>query len=142
MKTTEAGNLKDVSNWRPISILPIPSKILEKLVQKDFIDFLNGNDLLSNAQYGFRQGFSTAEAIFDYTKDLYTARNNHKYVASIYIDVRKAFDCISHNLLLQHLKDSKINRTMLMWFHAYLNPFTTRFLVTQCNFVQYIGLPC
>ena len=79
----KTGNLKDVTNWRPISILPVPSKILEKLVQKHFIGFLNDKSLLSQCQYGFRKGFSTAEAIYDYISDLYNARNNHNYVASV-----------------------------------------------------------
>ena len=117
----KSGKLQDMSNWRPISILPVPSKILEKLVQKYFIEFSNTHTLLSGNQYGFRQSYSTAEAIYDYTEDLYNARDKHNYVASVYIDMKKAFDCVSHNLHLHRLQAAKLNRTMLIWFHAYLS---------------------
>ena len=118
----KTGNLKNVSNWRPISILSVPSKIMEKLIQNHLMLFLESNDLLSQHQYGFRVGKSTGEAIFDFVEDLFLARNNSHAVATCFVDIglRKAFDCVSHSILLSALKNSKLNVHLLNWLESYL----------------------
>ena len=60
----KGGNKTDPSDWRPITQICVPAKLLEKIVQKRIIDYLNTNNVLSDFQYGFRKGRSTQQAIF------------------------------------------------------------------------------
>ena len=71
----KGGNLKDPSNWRPITQTPLPAKMLEKLVQKRFFNILEKTNYISDSQYGFMPGRSTQSAIYDISKDIYDARN-------------------------------------------------------------------
>ena len=52
----KSGNLNSITNWRPISLLPLPGKLIEKIVQKHMLEFLESNNLLDNSQHGFRPG--------------------------------------------------------------------------------------
>ena len=64
----KSGNLKQPKNWRPISILPLPGKMLEKCCYRFIEDHLVDNNILSDQQYGFRKGRSTCHAIFELVK--------------------------------------------------------------------------
>ena len=63
----KTGSLSDISNWRPINLLPIPGRILEKIVHSNILGHLRNNKILSRAQYDFRPGLGTGDAIFDFT---------------------------------------------------------------------------
>ena len=93
---------------------------MERLYHIHLSHFLENKEALSSQQYGFRKGHSTAEAVYDFLADLYHTRNNHQYVASVFIDIRKAFDCVNHDILLTQLEEAGINRTVLLWLRAYL----------------------
>lgn len=67
----KSGDRDDINNYRPISILPVISKILEKLINKRLIAYLNKYGILSKSQYGFREGISTEDVIMDLTKKHY-----------------------------------------------------------------------
>ena len=96
----KSGNLKLPKNWRPISILPLPGKLLEKCCHQFIDDHLARNNILSNCQYGFRKNRSTSHAIFELVKYISENVNNRRYVTSLYLDMAKAFDSISHTILL------------------------------------------
>ena len=83
--------------------------------------FLDENDLLSESQYGFRPGRSTAEAIFDFCDDVLTVQNDSAFTAAIFIDIKKAFDCVNHSMLIDSLSRSNINPFLLRWLIAYLS---------------------
>ena len=70
------------------------------------LEFLERNNLLDNSQHGFRPGRGTADAVFDFDNELYDARDEGPVVATCSVDFRKAFDCVSHPLLIK--KRSKI----------------------------------
>ena len=117
----KGGNLKDPSNWRPITQTLLPAKLLEKLVQKRFFKILSDFNVLSPLQYGFLPGRSTQLAIFDILKDLYEAINSKLDTGLVFLDVQKAFDSLDHNMLLLKLQTLGVSGKMLQWFYSYLD---------------------
>ena len=93
----------DLNNYRPISVLPVVSKIFEKVVFDQAYAFLNKNNLLSDIQSGFRPLHSTLTAMLDVTDKWYTNMDSGLINAVLFIDLKKAFDTIDHNILLQKL---------------------------------------
>ena len=103
-----------VSGLRPISVLPLPGKIFEKLIHSQLYSYINRNKLISDSQGGFRPNYSTNSTIAQFTDYIYSNINQHKITQSIFIDFSKAFDTINYNILykkLEHcfLKDPAIN---------------------------------
>ena len=108
-------------NYRPISILPSISKLLEKAVAKRLNKFLDVNKLLSNPQHGFRTGHNTTTAITIALDFVTRALDNKKYCLGTFLDVSKAFDFIDHNILIKKLFNYGIRGISLSWFQNYLN---------------------
>ena len=98
------GSKDDVNNYRPISILPTLSKIIEKWIQKHLMSFLNNHNLLHEKQSGFREGHSTESALILMIDSWLKAINDEKFDGCLMVDFRKAFDLVDHNILLQKLK--------------------------------------
>lgn len=111
------GDEEDVNNFRPISLLPIISKILEKIVANQLMSFLESNQLLSNCQHGFRSRLSTETALIKVTEKLYSNMENKKISLLILLDLSKAFDSISHEILLNKFEKLRIDP---FWFRDYL----------------------
>ena len=97
----KSGDKSSPSNYRPISLLPVFSKIFEKVIYQRLIDHLNNNAILNEHQYGFRNNVSTESASFVLLNEILTALNNKQMVGGIFCDLHKAFDCINHALLLE-----------------------------------------
>ena len=98
-------NYTNVDNYRPISLLSITSKVLEKFVSNLIVDHLQSNNPLSNSQWGFRECRSTCTALLDVTHSWLSALNRGEEAIIIFFDFRKAFDSIPHALLLDRLRD-------------------------------------
>ena len=116
----KAGAKDDVNNYRPISILPTLSKVIEKWVNKQFLEYLNSFDLLHKSQSGFRPKHSTESALTQMVDSWLKAVNVGKLVGCVLIDFRKAFDLVDHKVLLKKLKCYKCHETCLRWFKSYL----------------------
>ena len=116
----KVGNNHLVNNWRPISIVPLIGKLMEKLCTNLLNKHLGLNDILCDEQYGFRPKRSTSLAIFNYIKNITQEINLKKLVGSIYLDFAKAFDSINHELLICKLKDMGVNRKLVVWIQNYL----------------------
>ena len=99
----KGGNDQIVTNYRPISLLPLLSKLIEKIVHKKLYAHLTENHLLDNRQGGFRLGHSTAKTCANFTEDLYKAINNNQTTIAVYIDAMKAFDTVNHQILIRGL---------------------------------------
>lgn len=84
------------------------------------MDFLEGNNLLSNKQYGFLPGRSTQEALVDHINQITEAVESGKKMAAVYIDLKKAFDSIDHDVLLSKLENLGVCDFMYNWFRSYL----------------------
>ena len=97
----KAGAKDDVNNYRPISILPTLSKIIEKWVNKQFLEYLNSFDLLHKSQSGFRPKHSTESALTQMVDSWLKAVNVGKLIGCVLVDFRKAFDLVDHKVLLK-----------------------------------------
>ena len=114
----KSGNISDINNYRPISLLPILSKILEKVVANQLVSFLESNKLLSNSQHGFRPNLSTETALLKVTDKIYHNIDNKKVSLLILLDLSKAFDSVNHKILLKKCTKVRVDPT---WFKEYLS---------------------
>lgn len=108
------------TNYRPISILPCFSKILEKLVFNRLYDYLLQHNFLYDSQYGFRQNYSTDMAVIEIHDRIVKELNEGKSVIGVFMDLSKAFDSLSHDILLQKMQHYGIKGLSLKWFQSYL----------------------
>lgn len=122
----KGGNDDDIMNYRPISLLPIISKVLEKLMNNRLKKFLETKNLLSPNQYGFRSGRSTEDAVLMVTDDIIKHLDKGENCVGIFLDLAKAFDTVSIPILLAKLEMIGIRGTSLHWFKSYLTNRTQR----------------
>jgi len=115
------GDKTNPSNYRPISLLSIFDKILEKLMYKRLYSFLNKNSILYQYQFGFRRHHSTSLALLELTDSLYSHLDTHDMVIGMYFDLQKAFDTVDHNILLRKLYNYGIRGIVHDWFRNYLS---------------------
>ena len=116
----KSGDNDDINNYRPISILPTISKLIEKWVDINFSLFLNNFNLLHKSQSGFRAKHSTESAMILMVDSWLKALNAGKLVGCVMVDFRKAFDLVDHQILLKKLQSYKCSDTCLSWFKSYL----------------------
>ena len=96
----KAGDINEVTNYRPISILFIFSKILEKLVHTRTLSFLKSHLVLTPTQYGFRPKYSTFHALLDITNSALDNIEKKLYTGLVFLNLTKAFDTANHSILL------------------------------------------
>ena len=99
----KGGKIDEINNYRPISILSSLSKIFEKVINKRFIDFLKKYNVISDYQFGFREGMSTTLALADICDQFQNALDNNEITCGIFIDLAKAFDTVNHSKLLKKM---------------------------------------
>lgn len=114
------GEKVNLGNHRPISILPDISKIFEKVVHRQLYNYLKHFNILYEGQFGFRQGVSTSQAIQNMLQYAYKELDSDNYVFSLFLDFRKAFDCVDHQILLSKLSHIGIRGLPFDWFKSYL----------------------
>jgi hypothetical protein len=114
------GDKSSVTNYRPISQLSNFGLVLESIVCTHLDDFLEGNNLISANQYGFRKSRSTILQLLEILNDWTKALDSKRNLDVIYLDIQKAFDSVSHAKLVQVLESFGINRCLLTWMTNYL----------------------
>ena len=107
-------------NYRPISVLSVLSKLLEKHVARSFMDYLLQNGLLYEMQSAFRQGHSTESALISLTDQILLSLDQDKVTGMVFVDFRKAFDVVDHQLLMTKLRLYRVSDSALSWFRSYL----------------------
>ena len=114
-------NITGPEDLRPISLLPLPRKIVEHLLYTQIDHFLEAHALLTDKQNGFRTKRSTVYTIFDFTSDLLTSYNDNLNVIAIYIDFKKAFDTVNHKKLINKLKNFNFSENLIKLLQNYLD---------------------
>ena len=117
----KSGDKLSPDNYRPISLLPNFSKILEKIVSNRLIGFLGDHNLISEHQFGFRKGHSTIHPLMLFMNNLTSALNKKQISIAIFCDLRKAFDTVNHKILLDKLQNMGVRGVELLWFKNYLS---------------------
>lgn len=115
------GSKDDLNNYRPISVTSVVSKIFERLVYNQFYEYLSANQLLASCQSGFRSLHSTLTALLEATNDWSINIDNGLLNGVLFIDLKKAFDTIDHEILLRKLVSYGVDQKSVSWFHSYLN---------------------
>ena len=110
-----------MNNYRPISLLPSVSKLLEKIVHHRLNKFLKKKNILYSRQYGFRPSHSTSDAVTTFVADIMTSLEDDKYSTAVLLNLSKAFDTIDHNILLRKMHFYEVRGVALEWFRSYLS---------------------
>ena len=123
----------EVSNYRPISLLSNIDKIFEKLMHSRLIEFLEEKQILHYRQFGFRKDFSTNHAILTLLESIQKALDDGQFACGIFIDLEKAFDTVSHDILLEKLNHYGIRGIANDWFRSYLSDRTQVVSINDFN---------
>ena len=115
------GEPTDLSNYRPIYLLPTISKIFERIIHIQLQEYLNRNKLLAEQQYGFRPNHSTEYAAVKLVDYISNKMDDHKIPGTIFIDLSKAFDTLSYDILLYKLKFYGISGVEYKLLSSYLS---------------------
>jgi hypothetical protein len=116
----KTGNPLECDNYRPISLLSSISKVLEKIVAEKLIAHLLDNDLLYVHQYGFLPNRSTEHNLLQIINYISNALNEGDFCIRVFLDLKKAFDVCSHEILLKKLIKMGIRGNAYKWFENYL----------------------
>ena len=119
----KSGDKHDYNNYRPISLLSSFSKLMEKVVSRQVIGFLNYHNLLYKHQYGFRAKHNCSQPVLHFSEKIYNSLNQKPSLTSlaIFIDLKKAFDTVDHKILLKKLDHYGFRGTSNIWFKNYLD---------------------
>ena len=120
------GEKSDLNNYRPISVIPVVSKVFEKIVYDQLYQYLNDNQLLSSCQSGFRSLHSTLTAFLEATNNWSVNIDNGFLNGVVFIDLKKAFDTIDHEIILRKLSYFGADQATAKWFQSYLSNRTQR----------------
>ena len=125
------GMKSDLNNYRPIALLNVFSKIMEKLMKKYIVDHIDLNNIISTSQYGFQKGKSTLDALLKFSELIHKNLDKSNNILSIFIDFSKAFDTVPHTLLLNKLEHYGIRNNLLQWIKSYLTNRTQQVIIDK-----------
>ena len=117
----KAGDKNSIGNYRPISVISNLGKIFEKCLKVRLVDYFSVNNFLSKNQFGFMKGFSTSDAMYKLIDVLTSGLNEGKKCIALFLDLAKAFDTVSHPLLLQILGGYGVRGIALELFANYMS---------------------
>lgn len=117
----KSGKSKAVDNFRPITILPVVSKVVESALKSRLVDYFERNRLFSNSQFGYRSGRSTADALRSFLESVVDGLDRNLLSSATCCDLAKAFDCVSHSLLIDKLEFYGIRGPPLSLLKSYLS---------------------
>ena len=128
----KSKDISDPNNFRPISLLSVVSKPLERHVQKHLLKFLEDHNLFYPFQSGFRHKHSCQSALIRLCDSLLSSINNDEVCGAVFLDFKKAFDLVNHSILLQKLALYVRHTPTIDFFQSYLDKRKQRVLVNGC----------
>jgi hypothetical protein len=126
----------EMNNYRPVSLLPTISKVLEKVMLSRLSQHIDSNKLLNPSKYGFQKKVRIEDAIFYLLDNIISPLDHHKCVGGIFCDLTEAFDCVSHDILLHKLQYYGVTGNSLSWFKSYLANRKQKVSITANTFNQ------
>ena len=140
----KSGSHRQLGNYRPISLLSNSNKILEKLVYKRLLKFLEWKSVLFDKQFGFRPGYSTQYAMLSIIDKIQSAIDNRSTSCGIFLDFSNVFDTVNHDILVKKLEYYGVRGIVKNWFVSYLNnrkQVVTINNATSCECTVACGVP-
>ena len=134
----KSGDPDLISNYRPISIVPIMAKVVERLVQRQLSSYMSHNHLLSSSQHGFRSLHSTETALLSVTNRIFSNMDRGHVSLLCLLDLSKCFDVIPHSQLLSKLQLYGIDPT---WFSSYLTGHTQSICISSSSGDRVVSKP-
>ena len=116
----------DLNNYRPISVIPVVSKVFEKIIYDQLYQYLNNNKLLSSCQSGFCSLHSTLTALLEAANSWSVNIDNGLMNGVVFIDLKEAFDTIDHEIILRKLSYFGADQATIKWFQSHLSDRTQR----------------
>ena len=116
----KSGDIVRFTNYRLVSILPVLSKVLERLVYNRLLKFINEYQILYLYQFGFRQKHSTFMALASFIDKVTEFIDNGEYAIGVFLYFSQAFDTINHDILFMKLHHFGIRGLSLQWFKCYM----------------------
>ena len=135
------GSETSPNNYRPISLLSIFNRILERLMHKRLINFIDKYNILFNKQFGFRSGHSTDHAILCVLDKIQSAVESGLFSCGVFLDLSKAFDTVNHSILLDKLEHYGIRGIAKEWFSSYLRN-RKQFVSINNTCSDYLDITC
>ena len=124
------GDYLNMTNYRPIAVPSVFAKIFEKLLNDRLLQYFDRYGLISESQFGFVRGKSTADAVYAALTEVYERLDNGENVAGLFFDLSKAFDLIDHSLLFLKMESMGIRGKALNFFQSFLSDRNFRVSVT------------
>ena len=115
----KSGTKDDARNYRPMSVLPVVSKVLERLIHKQLASYFDDHNLLCKSQSGFRRMHSTETAVTYFADEILLNMDKDSVTGSVFIDLAKAFHTVDHDILLSKLEYYGVCDESLPWFKNY-----------------------
>ena len=115
-----SGTKTDIGNYRQISLLSQFSKKLEKVFLYRLDHFFNAKDILNSSQYGFRKAMSTSHAVMELIEEISNATDNKKHGIGVFIDLKKAFDTVDHEIIFKKVNFYDVRGDENDWIKSYL----------------------
>ena len=129
----KANNEMTFTNYRPVSVHPVFSKLVERLMYNRLVTYINENRLLYKYQFGFQEGNATYLALILFVEKITEALDKGESVIGVFLDLSKALDTVDHGILLAKLHKYGMHDTALKWFEDYL---TNRMQYVTYNFIK------
>ena len=137
------GDPENITDYRPISVLPCFSKVLEHIIYNRLYKYLCEEKSLYSKQFGFQKGHSTDHAIVHLVDQIYESFENDNYTLGVFIDLSKAFDTVDHSILLKKkLEMCSVNTTNIAWFASYLNSRKQYIKITEYSDTSKKDIKC
>ena len=138
----KTGDTADISNYRPISVLPCFSKILERLMYNRRYKYLTDIKILHPQQFGSPKDYSTEHVIAELIDQVYRLFENNNYTIDIFVDLSRAFDTVDHSILLKKLEIYGITGANLAWFRSYLTNRKQYVCINNDNKINKLKIRC
>ena len=116
----KGGDISNIQNYRPISLLLCPSKLLERLIYDRMVPFLEENGVFGDQQFGFRKGTGATDQLLELYNSMLQSLDNHEVKKMLFVDVSKAFDRVWRKGLAHKLQKAGIRGNLLKWMKSYL----------------------
>lgn len=127
----KSNDYTDRNNFRPIALLSVFSKVLEKVVKEQFTRYLQCNSVLADCQFGFREDKNISDVLFEVNREINAAFSSNMKSMLIFLDLKKAFDSVDRKKLLLKLEAIGVNGNALSWFRTFLT--NRRQVVSICG---------